>query len=358
MSITEQITPVVVGDPGSPESRPFSYRRSLETDDVHNVSQPHYPVAACRRMVQTELELFTDREKVAAALEMDPETGACPLPGHYGTASLELLPRPSGEPGLELRFVCNCCGTELHDGGRSDYHRHLADAYHAIHTERVLGRGDVLDERQRAYWRTRLAADVGMFDPEPLDVPEDADELLRRAADHFALISGRARHLTGSPVTRWPRSMVARNLGVTDRQARDLIERMVELGVIIEVRRDPDTHRRRGAIHYRSAAQRCEPLRALSGNPGVSGAVTPMPASDRRLATMAPLDSSAQRGSFASDRGGNVHSELAAPLDEQAIRNWRVAGHDRKPSTTPVELGPPGRTRNRGTCHKRGERLL
>ena len=118
-------------------------------------------------------------------------------------------------------------------GWRSDYERHLADAYHAIKTGRVLKRHDTLDSKQRVYWRMVTARDAGLFMGVPLpELPPDAGEDLRRGRDLFGMMCARWLSTDGSDQTPLSQRLVAGFLGITRDQARAVIEGLLDAGVI------------------------------------------------------------------------------------------------------------------------------
>jgi hypothetical protein len=186
--------------------------------------------------------------------------GTCPLPGHDGTAHLTIgLAKGRGRYGRELRFECNCLGCESHwawkgDTSISDYDRHLGDAYRALVTGRELEHGDTLPNGERAYWLNRLGHDIGIIEPVALpELPADADDLTRRARDHFALFSARRNHETGSPIVAWAVGLVATDLGITKRQAHNAIRSLIAAGVIEFDHKDPDRVGEKGVrygVHY------------------------------------------------------------------------------------------------------------
>ncbi len=168
------------------------------------------------------LPRLTDETALLRALGMDAnEDGfaACPLPGHSGgTARLD---RHDGE----LRFVCNCLGSPSQFASdtswSSEYHRHLADAYHAIRTGRVLELFDpenvtttTLTRQQRVYWRMLLCRDAGLLVPIDLpELPDDADDLLRDGRDLFAMMAARWIATDGSDETAFSERFVGREPG-------------------------------------------------------------------------------------------------------------------------------------------------
>jgi hypothetical protein len=182
------------------------------------------------------------------------------------------LAKGRGRYGRELRFECDCLGCESHwawkgDTSISDYERHLADAYHALVTGRVLEHGDTLPKPQRAYWLLVLERDLGLVGPVELPkLPADATDLMHRTREHFALICGRQ---IGSVVVRWGPSMVAGGLGVTKMQASAAIQALVDAGVIEVDHKDPDRvgekGTRYGDHYYRPAAVSSAPAPTVAG---------------------------------------------------------------------------------------------
>ncbi len=156
----------------------------------------------------------------------------CPLPGHDGSAYL-ICPAE----GEDSRFSCDCLGVGSRfpgDQSVSSYDRHLADAYHAICSGRVIGRGDTLPRNLRAYWRLRLSQAVGLL--EPVEVPRlplDAGEDAVRARDLFALVCARNLITVGSVETQFARSFVAATLEITVDAARLAIGELRSVGVIV-----------------------------------------------------------------------------------------------------------------------------
>ena len=179
----------------------------------------------------------------ALGMEVDEHGHApCPLPGHLGVAWLEAI---GGRYGRDLRFCCNCFGAESRfpgDYSVSDYHRHVADAYYAIQTGRVLaahGRADDLPLTQRGYWSIRLAHDAGLLPTVDLPpLPRDADDDLLRGRDLFGLLCARDR-AAGLTKTAFSRRLVQRTLGISGDRARWVIDTLVAAGVIVKVGEEP-----------------------------------------------------------------------------------------------------------------------
>ena len=172
---------------------------------------------------------------------------ACPLPGHGGVAWLDAA---GGRYGDDLRFWCDCFGHDSQfpgDDSRSDYHRHVADAYHAIQTGRVLagrGRADDLALELRGYWSMRLARDAGLLAALDLAaLPPDAEDDLRRGRDLFGLLCARDR-AAGIPRTAFSRGLVQRTLGIGRDRARQVIAALRDAGVIVQVDETPPRGRR------------------------------------------------------------------------------------------------------------------
>jgi hypothetical protein len=142
---------------------------------------------------------------------------------HYGTAFIEWTWLPKGPDGL--RFFCDCLAEPSRFPGDvwvQPYERHLADAYHAIKTGRVLGKHDTLPAHERAYWMLVLVRDTGALEPVALpELPEDASEDLRRGRDFFALLAGRQLAATGTTEIAFARTLVAQTLGIERDTAGD-----------------------------------------------------------------------------------------------------------------------------------------
>jgi hypothetical protein len=180
--------------------------------------------------------------------------GPCPLPGemHHGTAFIDWTWR-EGPDGL--RFFCDCLADPSRFPGdvwTRPYERHLADAYHAITTGRVLGKHDTLLVHERAYWMLVLARDAGALEPVALpELPEDASDDLRRGRELFALLAGLQLAATGSPETAFARSLCAQTLGIERDAARRVIDGLRQAGVIVLADRgQPTPGRAYGANYY------------------------------------------------------------------------------------------------------------
>ena len=177
---------------------------------------------------------------------------ACPLPGHGSVAWLDSV---GGRYGPDLRFWCDCFGADSQfpgDYSTSGYHRHLADAYHAIQTGRPLtsrSRSDDLPLALRGYWSLRLARAIGSLPTVDLPLlPADADDDLHRGRDLFGLLCARELDETGVAEAAFARTLVAASLDISDFRARQVIDGLRDAGVIALVRREPAVGRRRNGV--------------------------------------------------------------------------------------------------------------
>jgi hypothetical protein len=167
---------------------------------------------------------------------------------HNGTAFIAWEMR-------EMRFFCDCLAERSrfpNDISVRSYHRHLADAYHAIKTGRVLGKHDTLPAHERAYWVLKLVCDTGALEPVALpELPEDASDDLRRGRELFGMLAGRQLAATGTTEIAFARSLCAQTLGIERDAARRVIDGLRQAGVIVLARRgQPTPGRAYGASYY------------------------------------------------------------------------------------------------------------
>lgn len=163
---------------------------------------------------------------------------ACPIPGHDGMASIDLVDD-------SLSLWCDCLGgqrtvtVELRSGGSFEKsvgdawsHRYsLADVYFAVQTGTTLARG--FRTKYRGAYRLLLNADLGLIDSPEVDLPDaPLSERASVAADLFKRLYG-AQIGAGFPDPGGMAvGLVAQWLGCGRGEAHEAIRELVRAGVI------------------------------------------------------------------------------------------------------------------------------
>jgi hypothetical protein len=253
-------------------SAPFAEAHSLlgvaSSNSVNGVNASTALAQSPRRECPVALPPIDDAEAVAGVFGMASTSSACPLPGHNGSASIDLVQRRGCD---ELRLVCVGCDADdareiwalEHDGParaahwlNSVFDRSLADAYWAIRLDRTLRHGQRLSRGRRWLWRLLLAHELGLVTPHPVDLAPlapDAPEDVVRVAALFALHRGLRLAVGDDAPMPFTERFVAELLFEGNRDAAGkAIKALLAAGVIVKAGEEPPLGRRaHGSFLYR-----------------------------------------------------------------------------------------------------------
>jgi hypothetical protein len=165
---------------------------------------------------------------------------SCPLPGHDGSAHLEVEGWTHGAEEGPLLLVCNCHGTNLRwSSWRTTYARRLADAYYSIRSGVVLDRKNS-EVPSRLAWHLLALPKAGLVVPQRIELPAleaTASETEQEARRLFALLCGTRLALAdclGVPPVPMPFAsrLLAAWCRISPTQASAAIRELVAHGVI------------------------------------------------------------------------------------------------------------------------------